>query len=46
MKKVPKKLVRHSHYDSIKTHLHGVVYDSLNKNDILERGEMIEDYKL
>ncbi|XP_004496070.1 protein FAR-RED IMPAIRED RESPONSE 1-like [Cicer arietinum] len=47
MKKVPEKLARHSYFESIKTLLHDVVYDSLSKSDFMERwGNMIEHYKL
>ena len=47
IKKVPKKLGRHFEYESIKTLLHGVVYDSLSKIDFIERSEkMIKDYNL
>ncbi|XP_057450136.1 protein FAR-RED IMPAIRED RESPONSE 1-like [Lotus japonicus] len=47
MKKVPKKLGKHSDYESMKTVLHGVVYDSLSKGEFMERWEkMIKDYEL
>jgi hypothetical protein len=47
MKKVPEKLGRHSNYESIKTLLHGIVYDSLSKSDFIENwGKMIEYYGL
>ncbi|XP_057446726.1 protein FAR-RED IMPAIRED RESPONSE 1-like [Lotus japonicus] len=47
MEKVPEKLGVHSSYESIKTLLHGVVYDSLSQSDFMERwGKMIEDYEL
>ncbi|XP_045821969.1 protein FAR-RED IMPAIRED RESPONSE 1-like [Trifolium pratense] len=47
MKKVPEILGKHSCYESIKTLLDGVVYDSLSKSDFTERwGNMVEHYKL
>jgi hypothetical protein len=47
MKKVPEKLGRHSHYESIKELLHDAVYDSLSKSDFMEKWErMIEDFEL
>jgi len=47
MKKVPKKLSRYSDYESMKTLLHDVVYDSLGKSDFMEKWErMIEDFEL
>jgi zinc finger SWIM domain-containing protein 3 len=47
MKKVPEKLGRHSHYESIKTHVHAAVYDSFSKKDFVNRWEhMIEEYRL
>lgn len=39
MKKVLEKFGRYSNYETIKTLLHDVVYDSLSKNDFLERWE-------
>jgi len=47
MKKVPEKLSRYSDYESMKTLLHDVVYDSLSKSDFMEKWErMIEDFEL
>jgi len=47
MKKVPEKFGRHSHYESIKTLLHEIVYNCFSKSDFMMRwGNMIENYKL
>ncbi|KAL6566440.1 hypothetical protein OROGR_002055 [Orobanche gracilis] len=47
MKKVPEKLGRHSHYENIKAHLHGAVYDSSSESDFMTRWKkMIELYRL
>jgi hypothetical protein len=44
MKKVPEKLGRHSDYESIKTLLHDIVYDSWSKSDFVEKWEKMVGY--
>ncbi|XP_024634327.2 protein FAR-RED IMPAIRED RESPONSE 1 [Medicago truncatula] len=47
MKKIPEKFGKHSDYESIKTLLHDIVYDSFSKSDFMMKWEnMIECYKL
>ncbi|PNX99877.1 protein FAR1-related sequence 6-like, partial [Trifolium pratense] len=47
MKKIPEKFGRHTYYESIKTLLHDVVYDSLSKSVFMEKWErMVESYEL
>lgn len=47
IQKIPEMLGRRSCYESIKTLMHDVVYDSQSKSDFMERwGNMIEHYKL